>query len=211
MGMNFRWVMNHITVLIVTGLLTIIALGSGCGKKEKPPAADISITPELPEGKNRLPKIQEITEAELPEAIQAVIGVAIVPHSLTTIPEVRLNSKPGQEVMFEAKVMGSKDPFAENRASFMVGDENTVASCDLLGVDERCQTPWDVHHEDAEAVRNGTAVIQIVNDDGRVLKTGLRGAAGIKELSRLRITGTVAPESTEDSLVINAKAIQILN
>ena len=105
--------------------------------------------------------------------------------------------------------MGTETPFVDNRALFVVGDEGTLTSCDLRTGDQ-CRTPWDVCCEPADAIRAGTATIQIVDADGNVLKQSIRGVGGLKELSRVRVEGVVAPQSTEDALIINATGIQIL-
>jgi len=198
------------SIQLGAGLFISLLIVSGCGKKAPAPKPESAMESDISAGNAERPPLQVIDLEELPETFQAVIGTPVVPNAMVTIPELRLNAKPGQVVVFEAKVMGSPEPFDKKRASMIVGDENTVASCDLLGVDERCETPWDVHYEDREAVKSGIAVIQIVDDDGNVVKAGLRGAAGLKELSRLRISGTVAPESTGETLIINASAIQII-
>lgn len=209
-GMKVQVAMRLKSFHVRAGLLIALLAMSGCGKKPPSARPEASLEPESTNGKADPEPIHVINVEELPAVFQGVIGSPVVPNGMIAIPELRLHAKPGQDVIFEAKVMGSSEPFVKNRASMIVGDENTVASCDLLGLDERCPTPWDVHHEDLEAVKSGTAVIQIVDDNRKVVKTGLRGAAGLKELSRLRISGTVAPESTGETLIINASAIQII-
>ena len=131
------------------------------------------------------------------------------PAQPVPIPELRRTAQPGDEVIFEAKVMGTKTPFVENRALFVVGDEGTLTSCDIHHADS-CETPWDNCCDTPDALRAGTASIQVVDDDGNVLRHGIKGIAGLRELRRLRIAGTVAADATEAAFIINAKTIQIL-
>lgn len=126
------------------------------------------------------------------------------------IPVVRKQVSPGDEVVIEAKVMGSKSPFVEGRALMVVGDEGTITSCDLMSDDDHCETPWDACCDSREGLREGTATVQVVDDAGKVLTQGFRGVNGLKELSRVRVKGKVAPMSTEQAFVINATAIEVL-
>ena len=105
--------------------------------------------------------------------------------------------------------MGSKEPFVDNRALFTVGDEETLISCDVRHKGS-CETPWDNCCDDPDDVRAGTATIQVVDTEGNILRHGIKGISGLKELSRLRIAGEVSPASTETAFIINATAIEIL-
>lgn len=125
------------------------------------------------------------------------------------IPQLMGAVAVGDEVLLHGKVMGLMEPFVANRAAFVVGDEETLTSCDLLE-DDHCQTPWDLCCEDPDAIRAGVATIQVVDDQGAVLRQGLRGVAGLQELSRVRVRGVVAPQSTAAALVVNAERIELL-
>lgn len=200
--------MKHTRSLILVPV--VMAVLVGCGKKEAPKEVTTPAVTEAPKPRPTLPPVQEVAKEDLPERLRSAIGVRVPPRDMVTIPDLKLQARPGQSVILEVKVMGAPAPFDEHYARVLVGDENTVASCDLLGVDDRCETPWDVHLEDPAAVKTGTAIIQFVDEEGEVIETGLRGAAGIKELSRLRVSGIVSPESSPEELVINASAIEIL-
>ena len=145
----------------------------------------------------------------LPTALAAVFAEVSSETALRPIPELRRTAKPGDEIVFEAKVMGTEKPFVDNRALFVVGDDGTLTSCDQRHADE-CATPWDNCCDDPDDLRAGTATIQVVDTDGNILHHGIKGIFGLKELSRLRIAGVVAPNSTETALIINASRIQVL-
>jgi len=147
--------------------------------------------------------------AEVPAALAGVFSDVPASEDLLPIPDLRVVAQPGDEVVFEAKVMGNIEPFVDNRAIFVVGDEGTLTSCDLRPGDT-CPTPWDNCCDDPQAIRDGTATIQVVDADGSVLHHGIKGVSGLKELTRLRVAGIVAPNSTETALIINATKIQIL-
>ena len=104
--------------------------------------------------------------------------------------------------------MGSKSPFVAGRAMVILGDPDKLTSCDIKHGD-RCLTPWDVCCDDHDDIKNFTATIQIVAQDGKLVKAGLKGLKGIQELSQLIITGTVADGSNADNLLINATGIYV--
>ncbi|MGA0369665.1 MAG: hypothetical protein ACO3N7_09480 [Kiritimatiellia bacterium] len=147
---------------------------------------------------------------ELPPALVRVFEGKIDPDGLSSIPELREKAQPGEEVSFHAKVMGTLHPFVEGRALVVVGDADTMLSCDLLGEEDHCETPWDLCCEPGESLRKGTATVQVMDENGKILSAGLRGIHGLKELSQLRIRGTVAPNATPEAFIIHATAIEVL-
>lgn len=147
---------------------------------------------------------------ETPAELLAVFQSVPQEDVSNSIPQLRETVQPGDDVTFNAKVMGSKTPFVTGRALMVVGDENTMTSCDLMSGDDHCETPWDVCCEDPKMIQKATASVQVVDAEGRVLSLGLQGVKGLKELSRVRIKGTVAPMSTAQSFIVNAQAIEVL-
>ncbi len=121
---------------------------------------------------------------------------------------IRKTAKPGDTITVTGWIMGNMSPFVEGRAAFMLGDPKVVTACNVRP-DDHCSTPWDVCCDDPADIKRATATIQIVDADGRVLKEGIEGVEGIEKLSKLLVTGIVAEGSSEDSLVINASAIDL--
>ncbi len=154
---------------------------------------------------------KETTEADSSPATGATLESVIVktePADAKSITEVRKAVEVGKEVTLAGKVMGRKDPFIEGRALLMLGDPAKITSCDLMPGDS-CVTPWDVCCDDNDVIKASTATIQVVDADGKLIKQGLKGVNGIKELSQLVITGTIAEGSNADNLLINATAIYV--
>lgn len=120
----------------------------------------------------------------------------------------RTAAKPGDEIIINGLIMGREKVFVDGRASFLLGDREKLTPCNEKGGDE-CETPWDVCCDTKEAKREGIASIQIVDADGRVLTGGLKGVHGLKELSAVTVSGTVAENSTPESLVVNAETIHV--
>lgn len=175
------------TVIMTCALL---ALAIGCGRAPAPESA-------------------REAASEVPAALAAVFRAVASSAEPVAIAELRRAAKPGDAVVIEAKVIGAEKPFVDKRAVFIVGDPDKLTSCDLHEGDT-CPTPWDVCCEDPRAIRENTATVQVVDAEGRVLPHGLRGIGGLRELSRVRVTGVVAPMSDGGALVINATAIEPL-
>ncbi|MGA1193186.1 MAG: hypothetical protein ACO3ZG_02260 [Kiritimatiellia bacterium] len=181
--------MKNIWITMI--MLTVaVVMTNGCGKKEaaEKPAGQVPASADVFAG------LYGSVDADQAEAI-------------TTL---KTKAKPGEAVILVGKVMGMMEPFVPNRAAFVVGDEEVLVSCDLLGDDGHCPTPWDLCCDDPEAIRAGTATIQVVDETGAVLKREIRGVNGLKELSRMRVQGVVAPQSSDEVLIINAERIELL-
>ncbi|QBG46032.1 hypothetical protein EGM51_00865 [Verrucomicrobia bacterium S94] len=169
--------------MMTMGMLAAVVLLAGCGKKDA---------------------VVQTAKADLPPVfVSEPIAGTPVP-----IPEAR-KAEPGDEIVLTGLVMGVPNPFVEGRAVFVLGDEGTVTPCDAMGDDDHCPTPWDACCDPAELKQAGTAAIQVVGENGRPVKTGLKGVSGLKELSRVTVSGTVAQNSTPDAFIVNASAIHV--
>ncbi|MCH2208278.1 MAG: hypothetical protein MK132_20735 [Lentisphaerales bacterium] len=168
-------------------LMTFLAavLLASCSKKEDAKTVVVKPKVEIP---------QEVFAKKLDK------GVAVL--------EAR-KGKAGDKITVQGKIMGSPKPFVDGRASFIIGDPAKLTSCDLKEGDP-CEVPWDVCCEDSQDIADATLSIQIVDANGKVLKTGLKGINGLKELSNVVIEGTVDSGSTESSMIVNASSITVV-
>jgi hypothetical protein len=125
------------------------------------------------------------------------------------IPLARTTAKPGESIVLEGKIMGVMHPFVEGRAVFVLGDDATISSCDE-NPEDGCETPWDACCDPDEVLKAGVATIQVLDVEGKVLKEDIKGVNGLKELSKVRIAGTLAEQSNADAMIVNATAIYLL-
>ncbi len=126
----------------------------------------------------------------------------------TPIPQARNEFKPGEEILLQGAVVGVLKPFVDGRAVFVLGDEGTITPCNAMDEDH-CRTPWDACCDPREVRAAGTATIQVLGDNGKVLTHGLKGVGGLRELSRVTVRGVVAPMSSAQAFVVNATAIHV--
>ena len=130
------------------------------------------------------------------------------PEDAITITEARKNPTPGTKVVMSGKVLGNIRPLVESRALVTLGDPNKLISCDLVPGDD-CPTPWDVCCADPDVVDASTAVVQVLDEEGKLIREGLRGLAGLKELSLLVVVGEVADASNAENFLVNATGIHV--
>lgn len=167
----------------IISLLAGVILMAGCGEKEQ--------------------SIQTL-EVEIPPVFvtDPILGTPV------PIPEARIKLSAGDEVVLSGLVMGVPHPFVEGRGVFVLGDEGTLTPCDLNAGDT-CKMPWDACCDPAEVRMAGTATIQVLGEDGKPIRTGLKGVHGLVELSRVTVSGTVARNSSPEAFILNASAIHI--
>ena len=158
-----------------------------------------------------------LTSCEKPksETAAAAPAVSVEPYFTASAPAnpspihlLRQSTKPGDTITLTGKILGREKPFVDDRAAFILGDASALKPCNEIPGDE-CSTPWDVCCETAEDKLANTATIQLVDAEGRVLKQGLKGVQGLKELSEVTLVGTVAPSSSPEALIVNATAIHV--
>ncbi len=120
---------------------------------------------------------------------------------------IRATAKAGDEITVSGKIMGNKKPFVEGRSAFILGDPEVLTPCNA-NPDDDCSTPWDTCCDSKEDKKRGIATIQVVDAEGRVLKESIEGIGGLANLATVTVSGTVAPGSSADLLIINAQAIR---
>ena len=168
------------------GAVVVVCL-AGCGRPSgsTPPAAPMVALPDV--------------------FVEALPSATAVP-----IPEARTTLKPGDGVILTGLVMGTKHPFVEGRGVFVLGDEGTLTHCAARGEPDHCPTPWDTCCDTPAERVAGTASIQVLDAEGKVLARGLKGAHGLKELSRVTVVGKVAPNASAEAFIVNASAIHVV-
>jgi hypothetical protein len=92
---------------------------------------------------------------------------------------------------------------------FVLGDEGTLTHCDAMEDAGNCRTPWDTCCDTPADRATGTASIQVLDPEGKVLGRGLKGVGGLQELSRVTVLGKVADTSTAEAFIVNATHIHV--
>ncbi len=143
-----------------------------------------------------------------PSAALSAILTASPTGEAKPIHLIRTTAKPGDEITVSGKIMGNVKPFVKGRSAFILGDPEVLTACNEDPAD-KCSTPWDVCCDSPEDKKRGTATIQILGTDGRVLKESLEGISGLAKLASVTVSGKVAEGSSPDLLIVIAKAIRV--
>ena len=142
------------------------------------------------------------------DALPAGLLLAEAPAGAKDVVAARKDAKAGDTVVVRGRVGGSASPLVEGRASFQLVDASLKA-CGEGNVDDKCTTPWDFCCEDPKEIVAHSASVQVVGADGKPLRTPLAGLGGLKPLSEVTVTGTVARAGDSGALVVNAKGIHV--
>ena len=133
--------------------------------------------------------------------------VAKLPANALGVVAARQSVHAGADVIISGFVGGRVDPFVDGRAVLTLGDAKELQTCDKEG--EGCQSPWDACCEAPEKINASIATIQVIDADGQVVKTGLKGFGGIQELAMLTVKGKIAEGSNSEVLIVNAEQFYI--
>lgn len=155
---------------------------SACGEKEEESAAAKEVDPRI--------------EAAL---------LNTEPENPVSVMDLRQEVKPGEQVTVVGRIAGSKVPFSEGYATVVLAD-NKLETCDKIPGD-MCKTPWDACCVPGQEIKAARLSIQVTGEDGKPVNQSLKGAGGLKELDEIVVTGTVAEDSTEENVIINASGI----
>ena len=139
-------------------------------------------------------------------ALPSTLFLKSAPANPKDVCDVVESAKPGESVFVRGVIGGSVDPFVNHRAIMTIADRK-MKSCEDMGGEDHCKTPWDYCCEPRDSLKVKLASVQIVGPDGKVLKSDLKGQGELNPSRRVVVEGKVAPESTKDSLVINATGV----
>lgn len=143
--------------------------------------------------------------AEVPPKIPSSVFVTEAPKDAKDVAALKKSAKKGDTVVVRAKIGGRSEPFAKNRAVFMVADRS-LKSCDEIPGDT-CTKPWDYCCESSEAKKANLATIQFTGTDGKPLKVGAQAAGGLEPLKLVVVEGVVSEIDDKGTFVIDAKKV----
>ena len=129
------------------------------------------------------------------------------PAEAKFVEEAKPAAKAGEKILIRGRVGGNVAPFVEGRAVFTIVGPGIKACSDKK--EEGCKTPWDYCCENAETIAKHSALIQVVDSSGAPLRTNMKGANGLKELSDVIVVGTTK-EAKGNLLIIYATNIYIV-
>lgn len=115
--------------------------------------------------------------------------------------------KAGDRVSLRGRVGGSKEPFVSGRAVFTLVGRGLKACNEIPG--DQCSAPWDYCCDTAAEINANSVTVQAVDAKGLPLRTDLKRRRGLKELSEVVVTGTVAVAG-EKGVVVTAATMHVI-
>lgn len=126
----------------------------------------------------------------------------------THVAAAKATARQGDEIVIVGRIGGSEEPFVAGRAVFTIVDP-ALKSCADVDDPDHCKTPWDYCCEERDAMKRGTATIEIADAGGRPLPIAVRGLQGLDPLATVAVTGTVTERNDAGLLVVRARRIEV--
>ncbi|MBN1912550.1 MAG: hypothetical protein JW818_22710 [Pirellulales bacterium] len=131
--------------------------------------------------------------------------LAKAPDGAAEVIEVFKSAKDGDDVVIVGRIGGSKNPWIESRAAFSLVDCSLKACTDISG--DNCPTPWDYCCV-TDQMPGATALVKIVDDQGKPLPVGAKQLLGVEELSTVVVKGK-AKRDDAGNLTVLAEGVHL--
>lgn len=125
------------------------------------------------------------------------------PAAAKSVVDAKKSAQDGEEVTLVGRIGGSESPFVSGRASFTVVDLSLVPCSERPG--DSCKTPWD-YCCDTDTLPSSTAVVKIVDGEGKTVAKDAQKDLGMKELQTVTVKGK-AKRDEAGNLVVLASAV----
>lgn len=148
-----------------------------------------------------------------PAGDAATSGVSVdgTKYLLTSEPEggmdviqVRETAKDKDEVVIVGRIGGSGDPWVKGHAAFSIVDRSLKSCSDIEG--DQCPTPWDYCCEPRESLAKATALVKVVDEDGKIIAAGASELLKVKELATVVVRGK-AQRDADGNLTVLATGV----
>jgi len=137
-----------------------------------------------------------------PPAEAAQYFLTEAPVAAKSVVDAKKSAQDGEEVTLVGRIGGSESPFVSGRASFTIVDVSLVPCNE--GPSDSCETPWD--YCCSTDLPQATAVVKIVDADGKTIAKDAKKDLGMKELQTVTVKGK-AKRDEAGNLVVSAPAV----
>lgn len=127
------------------------------------------------------------------------------PAEARSVVEVKESAQDGDDVTLVGRIGGSESPFVSGRASFTVVDTSLVPCNEKEG--DSCTTPWD-YCCDTDRLPAATAVVKVVDQQGKTVALDAKTQLGMKELQTVIVQGK-AKRDEAGNLTVLAPAVYV--
>lgn len=138
---------------------------------------------------------------EIAASLPDDLFITEAPSDPITVSQARANAKAGDDIVMTGYIGGREKPFTAGRALFLMADSEKAPACT-----DTCPIPWDACCTASEVVAANSATVQVLDSEGRTLKTDLNGANGLAPGAEITVVGKVR-EANESLLIVDAQGI----
>ena len=131
--------------------------------------------------------------------------LAAEPGEAEDVIRARESAQDDDEVLVLGRIGGSANPWIEGRAAFSIVDSSLKACSDIPG--DKCEKPWDYCCE-THKLPTATALVQVVDEQGEVVRADARGLLNVEELSTVIVKGR-AKRDDAGNLTILASGVYV--
>jgi hypothetical protein len=129
------------------------------------------------------------------------------PTGARGVLDARKDVKDGDEVVVVGRVGGSKDPLGKDRAYFTIVDPSYHA-CGEDNKEDDCKTPWDYCCTPRDELARATALVKVVDDQGKTVGHAADGLLGVKPLQTVVVRGK-AKRDDSGNLTVLAEGLYV--
>ena len=167
-----------------TLMICVVGLFVGCGQSGVNPS---DASPE------RVP-----TSAPTVDGSQFLL--ASEPEGVMDVIQAREAARDKDNVVIVGRIGGRAKPWIEGRAAFSIVDRSLKACSDIPG--NTCKMPWDYCCEPNTNLRNSSATIKLVDQEGKLVPTDARELLQVKELQTVVIRGKASRDDVGNLTVL---------
>jgi len=154
--------------------------------------------------------LQDTTSVEKPEVVAAAeptlpdgFFLSEAPANVISLSKARSSAKAGEDVVFTGYIGGREQPFTEGRAMFVMADSVEAPQCT-----DSCPVPHDACCTPGDVIAANSATVQVVDEEGKMMKLDLDGMNNLKAGGEVTIVGKVR-EANEGVFIVDANGVAI--
>jgi hypothetical protein len=129
------------------------------------------------------------------------------PAGARGVLDARKDARDGDEVVVVGRVGGSSEPLGKDRAYFTLVDPSYLA-CGENNKEDDCKTPWDYCCTPADELARATALVKVVDAQGKTVGHAAEALLGVKPLRTVVVRGK-AKRDDHGNLTVLAEGVYV--
>lgn len=144
--------------------------------------------------------------APAPQAeTQSAWKLDALPEGAVAVAQAKTSAKEGDPITLIGRIGGRSQPITASSGLFVIMDPSLPSCAD--NPEDQCATPWDYCCETPETITANAATVQLRDAEGNPITFA---EDELQPLTRVAVTGTVAPRPNSDTLVVYATGVHVV-